>query len=98
MQINDENNFKPPASRRSLRTKQNTSKITNIRLTPIAEETVKQSPIYERERESVTISEISLPRNTRRNSVAKCNAFLTKKDTPPLPFVDCIHSDTWMLI
>lgn len=98
MQINDENNFKPPASRRSLRTKQNTSKITNIRLTPIAEETVKQSPIYERERESVTISEISLPRNTRRSSVAKCNAFLTKKDTPPLPFVDCIHSDTWMLI
>ena len=98
MQINDENNFKPPASRRSLRTKQNTSKITNIRLTPIAEETVKQSPIYDRERESVAISEISLPRNTRRSSVAKCNAFLTKKGTPPLPSVDCIHSDTWMLI
>jgi Kinesin motor domain len=96
MQINDENNFKPPASRRSLRTKQNTSKITKIRLTPIAEEPVKQSPIYDRE--SVAISDISLPRNTRRSSVAKCNAFLKKKDTPPLPSVDCIHSDTWMLI
>lgn len=96
MLINDENSFKPPASRRSLRTKQNTSKITNVRLTPIAEETVKQSPVYDGE--SVAFSDISLPRNTRRSSVAKCNTFLTKKDTPPLPTVDCIHSDTWMLI
>lgn len=108
--INDENNCKPPpsstsssTSRRSLRNKVNAaSKIMNIRLTPIAEENVKQSPTIHQNRESSSIldSELLIVKNTRRNSSisTKCNILLMKKDSPLLPSVDCINSESWMLI
>ena len=105
--INDENNCKPPpsststsSSRRSLRNKVNAaSKIMNIRLTPIAEENIKQSPIHNKESISIMNSELLIVKNTRSSSIAaKCNTLLMKKDSPLLPSVDCINIESWMLI